>query len=155
MTGKKFDIIQMIEKNPITRLSSEYQNKLINKIKTNFNDKEQQLFVSSFYCYLNYDSKNDFVINFNDIWKLLGYTRKDNAKRLLEKIFTEDIDYKILLRRSEEQKNDTRGGHNKEDIMLTINAFKKFCLKSDTKKADEIHEYYIKLEDILNETINE
>lgn len=28
-------------------------------------------------------------------------------------------------------------------------------LKANTKKADKIHEYYIKLEDILNETINE
>lgn len=56
MTDKKLDIIQIIEKNPITRLSSEYQNKLINKIKTNFNNKQQQLFVTSFYCYLNYNS---------------------------------------------------------------------------------------------------
>jgi len=155
MTDKELDIIQMIEKNPITRLSSEYQNKLINKIKTNFNNKQQQLFVTSFYCYLNYNSNSEFVINFNDIWKWLGFTRKDNAKRLLEKTFTENIDYKILLLQSAEQKKDNRGGHNKENIMLTINSFKKFCLKSDTKKADEIHEYYIKLEDILHETINE
>lgn len=72
MTDNELDIIQMIEKNPITRLSSEYQNKLINKIKTNFNNKQQQLFVTSFYCYLNYNSNNEFVINFNDIWKWLG-----------------------------------------------------------------------------------
>jgi hypothetical protein len=155
MTDKELDIIQMIEKNPITRLSSEYQNKLINKIKTNFNNKQQQLFVTSFYCYLNYNSNNEFVINFNDIWKWLGYSRKDPAKRLLENTFTKNIDYKILLHQSVEQKKDIRGGHNKENIMLTINAFKKFCLKSDTKKADEIHEYYIKLEDILHETIDQ
>jgi hypothetical protein len=55
----------------------------------------------------------------------------------------------------EEQNKDERGGHNKEQILLTINAFKKFCLKSDTKKADEIHDYYIKLEELLHETINE
>jgi hypothetical protein len=29
------------------------------------------------------------------------------------------------------------------------------CLKAQTKKADEIHEYYMKLEEILQETINE
>ena len=40
-------------------------------------------------------------------------------------------------------KTDTRGGHNKETIMLNIETFKKFCLKAGTKKADEIHEYYI------------
>jgi hypothetical protein len=39
--------------------------------------------------------------------------------------------------------------------MLTINAFKRFCLKAETKKADKIHDYYIKLEEILHEVINE
>ena len=39
--------------------------------------------------------------------------------------------------------------------MMTINCFKKFCLKSDTKKADEIHKYYMKLEETLNEIIEE
>jgi len=56
-----------------------------------------------------------------------------------------------------EQKNEAenRGGHNKEQIMLTINTFKKFCLKSETKKADEVHDYYIKLEQLLQETVDE
>ena len=44
-----------------------------------------------------------------------------------------------------------KGGHNKEIIMLNIARFKKFCLKAGTKKADEIHDYYIKLEETLHE----
>ena len=39
--------------------------------------------------------------------------------------------------------------------MLNVNTFKKFCLKAGTKKADEIHDYYIKLEELLQETLNE
>ena len=39
--------------------------------------------------------------------------------------------------------------------MLTINAFKRFCLKAATAKADQIHEYYLKLEETLQEVINE
>jgi hypothetical protein len=39
--------------------------------------------------------------------------------------------------------------------MLNINTFKKFCLKAGTKKADEIHEYYLKMEELIQETINE
>jgi hypothetical protein len=38
---------------------------------------------------------------------------------------------------------------NKEIIMLTIKAFKSFCLKAGTKKADEVHDYFIKLEEIV------
>jgi len=33
---------------------------------------------------LNYHSKNDFVVDFDNIWKWVGFSRKDPAKRLLE-----------------------------------------------------------------------
>ena len=46
----ELDIISLIEQNPITKLSGDYHNKLITKIKHNFNDTQQQIFVSSFYC---------------------------------------------------------------------------------------------------------
>ena len=38
---------------------------------------------------------------------------------------------------------------------MTINAFKRICLKAGTKKASEIHNYYLKIEDILTELMNE
>lgn len=46
-------------------------------------------------------------------------------------------------------------GLPKEQILMTIQTFKKFCLKARTDKADEIHEYYIKLEELLHETLEE
>ena len=147
----ELNIVTLIEKNPISKLSQTYNNKLISKIKDYFNDSQQQLFVSSFYCYLNYSQTNDYIINLDDIWKWLGFSQKVNSKVLLEKNFKIDIDYKIL--KIEEQKG--RGGHNKEKIMLNIKTFKLFCLKSGTKKADEIHDYFIKLEEILQQTIGE
>ena len=42
-----------------------------------------------------------------------------------------------------------RGGHNREVIMMNRFYFTKFCLKSCTKKADEIHDYFIKFEETL------
>jgi len=39
--------------------------------------------------------------------------------------------------------------------MLNIATFKRFCLKAGTKKADEIHDYYIKLEETLQEVVHE
>ena len=153
--SENFDIIKLIEKNPIARLSQTYQNKLLEKIKTVFNDSQQQLFVGSFYCYLNYNSKNDFIINFNDIWKWIGFSRKDNAKLVLKKNFIENIDYKISLLSLQERDGVEHGGQNKETILMNVSTFKKFCLKADTKKANEIHDYYIKLEEMLHEIINE
>ena len=43
-----------------------------------------------------------------------------------------------------QSKKKSKGGQNKEQILMNINTFKKLCLKAGTKKADEIHDYYIK-----------
>lgn len=153
------DIITLIEKTPMTRLSNDYQSRLLNKIKATFTDVQQTLFVSSFYCYLNFNSKNDFVINLDDVWKWTGFSRKDAAKKLLVKNFIQDLDFKIFAPSESgakiEEVSDGRGGQNKERVMMTINTFKKFCMKAGTKKADEIHDYYIKLEELLQETTDE
>ena len=158
-----FNIVEFIEKNPLRKLNTNYQNTLINKIKSQFNEEEQNLFVTSFYCYLNFNQENDFIIDFEDVWKWCGFSRKDNAKRVLEKYFTIDIDYQIpkaappiggaAFNIDENGKNIGGAGQNKEKVTLTIKTFKKFCLKANTKKADEIHDYYIKLEEILQDVL--
>jgi len=150
-----FNIVALIETNPISRLSNVYNNKFLTKIKEYFSELEQQMFVSSFYCYLNYHPTNDYVIDLDNVWKWLGFSQKAMAKRTLEKYFVIEKDYKCLLCRSAEQKNEGRGGHNKETILLNINTFKLFCIKAETKKANEIHEYFIKLESILQEIVQE
>lgn len=149
------DIVKLIEKNPLVKLTGNYQSSMIDKIKEKFNTYEQQMFVSSFYCYLNHDDKLDFVIDLDNVWQWLGFKQKVNAKILLEKQFIINVDYKNLLLLQQKQDEKTHGGHNKEIIMLTINAFKRFCLKAGTKKADEIHEYYIKMEKVLQDVLFE
>jgi hypothetical protein len=151
---ESLNIIDLIETNPITKLSGDYNNKLITKIQNTFGEFEQQLFLSSFYCYLNYHPTNDFVIDLDQVWKWIGYQHKAKAKILLEKHFIIDKDYIILL--CQPGKQDIKhGGHNKETIMLNVKTFKLFCIKAGTKKADEIHDYYLKMEEIIQEVLNE
>ena len=149
------DIVNLIENNPITKFTGDYHSKLVEKIKKTFTNYEQQLFLSSFYCYINCDSKNDFVIDLDNVWNWLGFVQKVNAKRLLEKNFIINKDYKFLLCQSAKQTIQQKGGHNKEIFMLNLDTFKKFCLKAGTKKADEVHEYFIKLETIIFEITKE
>lgn len=149
------NIVELIENNPITRLSGTYQNKLLTKIKNNFTDTEQQLFVASFYCFLNYNQRNDFVIDLDNIWKWIGFSTKQKAKNLLEKNFVINNDYKNMTNQQVTLKLFIHGGHNKEIFMLTIRTFKLFCLKAGTEKAAQIHEYYIKMEETLQEVIQE
>lgn len=150
-----FNIVDLIENNPITKLSTTYQNTLLTKIKAKFTETEQQLFVASFYGFLKYDSNTDFVIDLDDVWKWLDFSTKQKSKMLLEAQFVKDKDYITLLNPQVKQSDNTRGGHNKEIIMLNVATFKRFCLKAGTKKADEIHEYYVKLEETLHEVVQE
>ena len=152
------NFLELLEKNPITRLNKDYQNNLITKIEKNFTETQQQLFLSSFFCYLNYNNKKDFIIDFDNVWKWCGFSNKGNAKTVLTKNFKIDIDYQVkktASATSEAVLEPVNGGQNRETILLTINTFKKFCLKAGTKKADEIHDYYIKLEELLQETLAE
>jgi phage anti-repressor protein len=167
------DIVGLIENNPISKFNITCKSKLIEKIQSKFTTYEQQLFLSSFYCYLKYDKINDYVIDLDNVWKWLGFSTKGHSKYLLEKQFIVDKDYKILLTKLRKQdfmtNNDedeivphpkkesksSHGGNNNEVIMMNIKTFKKFCLKARTKKADEIHDYFIKLEESLHEILEE
>jgi hypothetical protein len=169
------NIVELIEKNPITKLSQTYNNFLLEKIQENFSTFEQQLFVSSFYCYLNYDKTTDFVVDLDDVWKWLGFAQKINVRTLLEKNFKFDVDYTVTIPEfkkseqedqasggsDEEQSLETtlpskpkNGGQNKQTIKLTVRCFKSLCLKAQTKKAGEIHEYYMKMEETLHQIID-
>jgi hypothetical protein len=182
----QLNIVELIENNPITKLSKTYNNKLLTKIQEDFSGLEQQLFISSFYCYLNYDKTIDFVIDLDNVWKWLGFKQKIKAISLLEKHFKLDIDYKnidfhIGGASSSKETNDKNlafpcgkasstnekslltqqkqpekwGGHNIKKVMLNIKCFKSLCLKAQTKKSGEIHEYYMKMEEVLYKTLEE
>lgn len=155
----ELNIVDLIESNPITKLSDTYNVALLEKIKTSFSDTEQQLFITSFYCYLNYDKQTDFVVDMDNVWKWLGFSTKQNTLRILEKHFKINVDYiessLINLDKRSNDVNHEKGGQNKQKIMLSIKCFKSLCLKAQTKKAGEIHEYYMKLEELLHEVMEE
>ena len=152
----ELNIVELIETHPISKLTHSYNVRLLEKIKNSFSEKEQQLFISSFYCYLNYDKKNDFVVDLDNVWKWLGFQQKYHAKIVLERNFISDIDYKVFAPASSGANIDVkRGGHNIKKIMMNIRCFKSLCLKAQTKTASEIHEYYLKMEEILHEVIEE
>ncbi len=107
----------------------------------------------SFCVYLNHDPQNEYIFDLDNIWEWLGFSQKVRAKKLLLKHFKPDIDYKIALSLQRKQKNE--GGHNKETILMNTYTFKGLCMKANTKKATEIHQYYIVMEEILHEYLKE
>jgi len=148
-----FNIVDLITNNPITKLNETHNNNLLNKVKNSFNEYEQQLFIASFYSYLNYHKTDDYIVDLDNIWQWLGFSQKIKAKELLEKNFILDKDYKKPLYLEVKQKKN--GGQNIQKYYLNVKTFKSFCLKAGTKKADEIHEYYLKMEELIQEVLEE
>ncbi len=147
--------INLLENPTINNLTDSYHCKILEKAKYTFNEYEQKMFLPNYYCYINSIS-TEFVIDFDDVWNWIEFSSKHKAKELLEKSFTKDIHY-VVTKASPDKKEKTekRGGYNKTSIMLTLDTFKLFCLKADTKKSTEIHRYFVKLEKIMFETMKE
>ncbi len=150
------NIVQLVENHPVSNLSDSYRDTFASKIYERFCEPEQKLFILHFYCYLHHNKSSDFVVDLDRIWEWMGFTSKQNARFLLEKYFKNGVDYTLvhttMVLSSTEEK---WGGHNLKKIMLTVRCFKSLCLKAQTKKASEIHDYYMKLEEVLYEVIEE
>lgn len=152
MNGKILDIVSLVNNNPLIKIDKDVDSKILSKIQETFSTEEQKLFVASFYVYNKYDTENDYVIELDKIWKWLGYNRVEECKRCLVKKFQENKHYKITKLAPQVSGASLQyGGQNKENVLMTIDCFKKLCIKSGTTKADEIHNYYIKMEKIIIE----
>jgi hypothetical protein len=120
------------------------------------NSDEQIQFVKNFQIYLEYgDNDTAFIINLDDIWKWIGFSRKDNAKSFLIKKFQEKNNYIYNNRFLPSQDPINNISRDNEIILLNVSTFKKFCMKASTKRADEICDYYLKMEKIMNQYTKE
>ena len=114
-----------------------------------------------------YEKYKPFTIDLDDIAFWLD-AKKGNLKNTLIKnylnkfdyiIEIHDIDHKILLIPNQKQtmngvtsnKISEQGGHNKELILLTSDCFKMLCMRSKTKKANKVRQYYIDLEKLIDQ----
>ncbi len=138
-------------------LYNEYNSDLMQEVNKAFTPEERDLYILNLTGYIYYDNEKDHIVDFDQAYKMIGYDRKDNAKTMLENNFKKDEDYTIIIAPAhagaKDKDKNTKGGQNKETILLTINCFKAFCLYARTDKAKQIHQYYIKLEIILNKVI--
>ena len=89
-----FDFSNLIQ--TTNEVTSDFKNELLNEMNNQFDSEEQRIFVNSFYAYLNHHHTDDFVVDLDIVCKFIGFTRKDNFKRLLEKNFSEGTDYQIV-----------------------------------------------------------
>lgn len=110
-------------KNSKTTLSLNVQTNMIKRLNSVFTEEEQRWYIANLYVYMNYHPTQDYPINLEHVYKMIGFANKENAKRTLKNNFIEDEDYKKLLVRTDEQvpniqngKNIGGAGLNKEQI---------------------------------------
>jgi phage anti-repressor protein len=145
------DFAQLIRSSECGGLTLDFKSKLVDHIREEFTDEEQKWFIANFYVYLQYHPTNDFPIKLENVWDMIGFSTKANAKRTLKNNFTEGDDYKIIFIPTDEKSV----GRPEEEILLNIDTFKNLCMITKTEKSKKIRKYYIKLEGLFNTLVKE
>jgi phage anti-repressor protein len=131
---------------------------LVIKLQQNLSSEEQKMFVNSFFCYLNFDQTKDFVVDLEEVYSWIGYSRKGTAKDILKREFELNIDYIVNTDKqlaSENSEASKHGGTNREQILMNIDTFKQLCALARTPVGKKIRKYYIKMEEIMFEYTKE
>jgi anti-repressor protein len=97
------------------------------------------------------ESSDPYPIDFDDAWKWIGYSSKQKARNKLFHNFEPKIDYTVLL--NQMGKQNGRGGHNREQIRLTIDCFKSLAMMAGTSKGKEVRQYFLKCERIAKQAV--
>jgi phage anti-repressor protein len=87
-------------------------------------------------------STEPYPVDFDQAWQWIGYARKDSALRTLQSNFEENIDYFSLHIKVERE----IGATQKQQINLTVDCFKSFCMMAGTEKGKEVRKYYLRIE---------
>jgi hypothetical protein len=104
-------------------------------------------FLDDFYKIFNDTTINSKEINIDldNVIKWLNI-QKHSAKNTLIKSYKKGIDYEI----KKVIKLKGSGGQKKEIIKITENCFKKICQLTRSKRGNEVREYFIQVESLLN-----
>lgn len=97
-----------------------------------------------------------FPVNFDYVWQLLGYSRKSDAKDRLINTLVENEHYLIAngINRNLTTDSVLANLHPQqkailmrtEVIKLSLDGFKHFCLLAQTKQGKEVRQYFIDIE---------
>ena len=122
--------------------------------KTNINKK----FITDFFGIQKdelYKEYKPFIINIEVVAYWLDANKKDLKETLINS-YQKNIDYifeVFSVTRLKTIGKDIKniGGRPNITILITIDAFKRLCMRSKTKNAEKIRNYYIKLEKLVDE----
>jgi len=148
--------INIIEEEPIKNIKNIKNNKnnktelFIDFIKKNSSLPDK--FLDEYFELINYkidDISDEKIVDLDNVIKWLDIS-KHKAKETLIKSYWKNIDF--IIKKVVKPKG--KGGQNAEKILLTIRCFKKFCQSTRSKHGNNIREYFLDIEYILNKYKN-
>jgi phage anti-repressor protein len=97
------------------------------------------------------NSSEEFSVDFDLLWRGLGYTTKGNAQRKFESAgFEKDIDFRVI----KIDKSAPGGGlTHRNDYFLTTEAAKSFCMMANTTVGKQVRSYFIECERQLKQVL--
>jgi superfamily II DNA or RNA helicase len=129
--------------NKNTNINNLESNNIIVHPKTYSSITMNNKFIDDFFSLYDVKSSNDdFVIDLEKLANLLK-SQKKILKTTLLTSYQLDVDYKLKTLKPEGK------GRPIEEVMITPNCFKRLCMMSRTKKAEEVRNYFIALEDLI------
>jgi phage anti-repressor protein len=90
-------------------------------------------------------SQTTTSLNIDIVAKWLN-VQKFNLMSTLRDSYRDGIDYVVIHKPS---KRGKQGSNNYKEVLLTPDCFKRLCMRSKSKKAEEVRTYYIQLESLL------
>lgn len=153
ITPESINFTELVRNSNTTlSLSDDYQSNMITLLNEEFTESQHQWYIANLYIFMHYHPTNDYPINLENVFHMIGFANKGNAMKTIKNNFTINEDYKLLIIPREKKQNAGRSEH---EIMLNVDTFKSLCMLAKTDKGKEIRKYYVKLENIHNKIIKQ
>ena len=115
---------------------------------------DDRSFLDEFRSYLEQGVGDEYAVDLDKVWEMFGFPSKQNAIRAMKNNFKENVDYTVKTPSRPLDRDDNRGGHNRQQILMTATAFKELCLRANTPRASVIRKYYITMGKVLSDQIS-
>lgn len=103
-------------------------------------------FIDDFYVVLYQKPNNEFPISLDTAAKWLECNRNE-LKRTLTNSYEQDFDYII---HKAQRASKINGGQNKLDVFMTVDCFKRICMRTRSPKGETVRTYFIELDNFIS-----
>ena len=115
-------------------------------LRSKFNNREAAAFSSSFAIFLH-EKTEEFCINLDEAYKWLGYTLKQKAVDLLQRLqLKNNIDFIVT-----HSGDNSKRGPKSDLYLLKPDSFKRLLLAARTEASKKAADYFIKIERAIQE----